>query len=87
MKNKFRVGDSVKSRFRSHWSGVVLKVGESRHCPITNKPTTPPLTVLVVLDYKGNRVKNRTVHTYDSGWFEKTGQIDLDMINPDWLEI
>jgi hypothetical protein len=68
MKNKFKVGQRVKSHYRANWSGVVVEVAP-------RKDATPLITVNVTHDRHGNLMRKTLIKHLDQGWLTATDEI------------
>lgn len=65
----FKVGDKVRSRYRSPWYGTVVEV-ERRKNFDGGGDNNPLLHVRQELDSCGNPIRLKKVVVYDAAWFD-----------------
>ena len=74
----------VRSRYRSTWTGAVLRRERREY---DGRRIGDLLTVVIVLDRRGNPMRRRVVATIDASWTVPTEAVDVSGYNPDWWRI
>lgn len=71
MKNKLKVGDTVKSHFRAKWTGKVIDI------ELRSNGLSPIAVVKVFLDRNGRPLRKPIRKRLDSNWLEKLNGIEV----------
>jgi len=74
----------VRSHYRSTWTGAVLRRERREY---DGRRIGDLLTVVLVLDRRGNPMRRRVVMTLDASWTVPAAPIDVSGCNPDWWRI
>lgn len=74
MKNKLKVGDLVKSVYRSCWYGRVTEV-------VNRAGFSPLVSVTTICSSKGVPHRKPYHKVYDQGWLRKVERLPLNYLN------
>ena len=71
----------VRCHYRSTWTAAVLRRERREY---DGRAIGDLLTVVLVLDRRGNPMRRRIVATIDESWTTPVQPIDVSDVNPDW---
>lgn len=74
----------VRSHYSSTWTGAVLRRERREY---NGKRIGDLLTIVIMLDRRGNPMRRRIVTTIDASWTTPIAPIDISGMNPDWWRI
>jgi hypothetical protein len=75
----------VRSHYRSTWTGAVLRRERREY---DGRRIGDLLTVVIVLDRRGNPMRRKIVTTIDASWTTPVSPgVDVSAVNPDWWRI
>lgn len=73
----------VRSHYRSAWTGAVLRRMRREY---DGQRIGDLLTIVLVLDRRGNPMRRKIVTTLDAHWTTPV-TVDTSWVNPDWWRI
>lgn len=76
---------SVRSKYEGKWYGIILNVDDSNNTSVWEK-ARKIATCLIILDQKGNKMKNRVVKKLSMMWLDPIPNLD-EQVYKSWLKL